>query len=360
MLEVVPEPYYATTSTTGSYDLVLPIGSYTIRELSAVVDEHCIQAPIPYTITAGPATTTVDRATLALVPLDVEVYVGSGAARPGFELTCGINIRNITVTNTDAVTVTLQLDPVSGFLNASPAPTTVAGQTLTWVLPALPVFQERNITLHTQVPANVDLIGTDLTSTATVSTAVTDGDLANNTATNVRTVTGSYDPNDKLAITSLGSTSQYHTAGDSWIDYTIRFRNTGTDTAFHVWISDTLAAPLYAATLRIGAASNRFTWEVEDQGVLKFRSPYILLPDSNVNGPRSHVFVSFRIQPRPPLLPGEIIANTANIFFDCDPPVITDPTVLVATITTDQSGTLARTGPLHRSGGRPVGAAARR
>jgi len=53
-----------------------------------------------------------------------------------------------------------------------------------------------------------------------------------------------------------------------------------------------------------------------------------------LNEPRSHGFVSFRIHPRLPLLPGDAIENIANIHFDFNPPVITEPSVLVADFST--------------------------
>jgi hypothetical protein len=70
------------------------------------------------------------------------------------------------------------------------------------------------------------------------------------------------------------------------------------------------------------------------QGVLRFAFPNILLPDSNVNEPRSHGFVSFRIRPRLPILAGTEITNIANIYFDYNPPIITEPSVLVAEFST--------------------------
>jgi hypothetical protein len=73
-------------------------------------------------------------------------------------------------------------------------------------------------------------------------------------------------------------------------------------------------------------------------GTLKFYFPNIQLPDSNINEPRSHGFVGFRIRPRLPLLPGDEISNIANIFFDFNPPVITEPSVLVAEFSTGVSG----------------------
>ena len=328
VLEVLPGPYYATTNNSGTYDLVLPNGSYTIREQSVVVNEHCTATPIPFTISGGAAAVTVNHPTTSLVPLDVQVSLSSGAARPGFEFAYDINVRNNTVSNTGTVTVTMQRDPSLIYLGATPPPTTVSGTTLSWTLTAMPTYQQRNITVRTQVPADVALLGTDLVSTASVSTALADGNLANNSATNTRTVTGSYDPNDKLAYTSSGSTTHYDPSQDQWIDYTIRFQNTGTDTAFHILITDTLAANLDPSSLIMGAGSHTFGWEVEGEGTLKFRLYNILLPDSNVNEPRSHGFVSFRIKPRSPLSAGAQIINRANIFFDFNPPVITDPSVL--------------------------------
>jgi hypothetical protein len=44
--------------------------------------------------------------------------------------------------------------------------------------------------------------------------------------------------------------------------------------------------------------------------------------------------VTFRIKPALPLLPGTSIENTSNIYFDYNPPVITEPSVLVAEFST--------------------------
>ncbi|MBK6831758.1 MAG: hypothetical protein IPG92_13905 [Flavobacteriales bacterium] len=114
----------------------------------------------------------------------------------------------------------------------------------------------------------------------------------------------------------------------------MRFQNTGTDTAFPIVITDTLPQYLDPATIRMGAGSHGFSWSLSGQGTLRWVFPNILLPDSNVNEPRSHGFVSFRIRPYQPLLPGTTIENIANIYFDFNPPVITEPSVLVAEFST--------------------------
>ncbi len=329
-VQVVPGPYFATTNSAGNYTVQLPPGSYTVREADELLAPTCNPGGVPVTISTANA--TVQLPCSATVAMDAGISLSSGAARPGFELLYGIGVSNHTPLGSGAITVSVQLDPAIGFLSASPVPTTVNGQTITWNLSALPGYQSTSLTIRTQIPADIGLLGTDLTTTATVTTAFTDGNPANNTATAVRTVTGSYDPNDKLATTSLGNGAVvgYDPAVDDWIDYTIRFQNTGTDTAFHVLITDTLPSGLDPSTLRMGAASHNFTWELLGQGVLKFRLYHILLPDSNVNEPRSHGFVSFSMRPIAGALdaPSDRVDNIANIYFDFNPPVITEPSVV--------------------------------
>ena len=54
----------------------------------------------------------------------------------------------------------------------------------------------------------------------------------------------------------------------------------------------------------------------------------IFLPDSTSDEPGSHGFVSFNMDVRPGLLVGESVPNEANIYFDFNEPVITDPCLL--------------------------------
>ncbi len=331
IMEVLPGPYYATTNAQGFYSVSLPTGSYTIEQQSDLLDEHCTGGPIPFAINSGQIT-TVNFADTSAVALDVRVTLSSGIARPGFQFNYGMNVGNLTPAASGATTVTFEFDPTLTYLSATPNPSSVSGNTITWNQAQLTAWQQRSYTIRFQVPPDVGLLGYELVATANVSTANTDGNLDNNTATNLRTITGAYDPNDKLAYTSSGNTSEWYIGEDEWIDYTIRFQNTGTDTAFNVVITDTLPANLDPGTLVIGAASHSFSWELRDQGTLKFFFANIQLPDSNVNEPRSHGFVSFRIRPHLPLLPEAEITNIANIFFDYNPPVITEPSILVATV----------------------------
>src|SRR5690606_30533621 len=136
-----------------------------------------------------------------------------------------------------------------------PTPTTVSGNTITWAEPAFSQYVPiRYYSVQVQVPPDVGLLGTQLAATANISITNVDGFPANNTATTSVTVTGSYDPNDKLAVTSTGDTQFWNLGQDEWIDYTVRFQNTGSDTAFSVVIRDTLPATLDPSTLEMRAA----------------------------------------------------------------------------------------------------------
>ena len=102
-------------------------------------------------------------------------------------------------------------------------------------------------------------------------------------------------------------------------------------------ITDTLPSTLDPSTFELGVRSNACIPQLTGQGVLRFIFPNIQLPDSNTNEPRSHGLVQFRIKPKLPLVPGTSIENIANIYFDFNPPIITEPSVLVAEFSTGVS-----------------------
>ncbi len=135
---------------------------------------------------------------------------------------------------------------------------------------------------------------------------------------------GAYDPNDKSAF-PIGYGEDHVIDPESFIEYKIRFQNTGTDTAFNVAIRDTLSDLLDITTLRMGASSHSYNWRLEDQGTLVLDFPNILLPDSTTNLSKSNGFVSFKIQVKPvPSLPYSSIKNKAAIYFDFNEPIITN------------------------------------
>ncbi|HRI62535.1 MAG TPA: T9SS type A sorting domain-containing protein, partial [Saprospiraceae bacterium] len=130
-----------------------------------------------------------------------------------------------------------------------------------------------------------------------------------------RTVTGSYDPNDKSAVPE-GYTDAHFIAANTDLEYLIRFQNTGSDTAFSVVIRDQISPLLDPASIRPGASSHPYTWSLDGTGMLTFAFPDIFLPDSTTNKEASQGFVKFRIAQKPDLPQGTYFENQAAIYFD--------------------------------------------
>lgn len=328
VVEVQPGPFYA--SGAGGYSIVVPNGSYTLTTSGQSIMQSC---PASANVNGNTVTTNIGHQ--PTVPMDVAISVASGPARPGFFVDYVVHVENLSPSSSGLITTTFTYDATLTFASSIPAPSAQGSGTLTWNQSALGFFQERDYQIRLQVPPDVGLIGTELLASATIATGNTDGDPASNAASAAITVTGSYDPNDKTAYTSTReSDTLYFINEDEWIDYVVRFQNTGTDTAFNIVVTDTLPAALDPASISLVAASHAHMWSVEGQGTLKFIFPLIMLPDSNVNEPASHGIISFRIRPRLPLAAGTSIENVANIYFDFNPPVITVPSVLSAELST--------------------------
>jgi uncharacterized repeat protein (TIGR01451 family) len=136
---------------------------------------------------------------------------------------------------------------------------------------------------------------------------------------------GSYDPNDKQAYPQ-GIGNQHFVDEKAELDYTVRFQNTGTDTAFTVVVKDTLSSLLDIATMRAGASSHRYQLDILEGRVLKFTFNKINLPDSNRNVIKSQGFIKFLVRLKANIPYGSKIENKAAIYFDFNEPVITNNT----------------------------------
>lgn len=339
ILVLEPGPRYVSTGVDGRYMANVPVGTYSISAANEALLPTC---PAQATVTSVSIPVQQDVAVLGTsgtMP-DLWASISSGPARPGFQVGYSLHASNQNYGASGAVTATFTADPLTTIVSAQPTPTMISNGTVIWDLDDILPYQGVSFHVNAQVPADVSLIGTTLTAGFVVSSAVLDLDPLDNADSYTTVVTGSYDPNDKLAATSTQASEEFYFIDqDAWIDYTIRFQNTGNDTAFNVLVTDTLEATLDPATLRVGASSHPVDWDLGYGNVLRFHFDDILLPDSNVNEAASHGHVTFRIVPRTPLLPGSELNNTANIFFDFNPPIITPTSTLITEFSTVVEGT---------------------
>jgi hypothetical protein len=193
---------------------------------------------------------------------------------------------------------------------------------------------------------NTDLIGTIATVHARVQPVVDEISLANNDRSMDFTIVGAYDPNDKQVSPRGRPEDDLTSVLEREFTYTIRFQNTGNYHATRVHITDTLHPLLDATSLRILHSSHNVDAFIH-QGVLHLDHQGIMLPDSTSDPEGSQGMVVFVLRTVPTADVNDAITNTANIYFDLNPPIITN-TVRNAygDIGTGQS-TLSATGFIH-------------
>lgn len=135
---------------------------------------------------------------------------------------------------------------------------------------------------------------------------------------------GSYDPNDKTAVPKGIDDSHHYLPPNEEITYTIRFQNTGTDTAYRVVLIDTLSSQtLRPETVNVTAASHPYHLRIDNGRVLIVSFESIMLPDSSTNRQGSEGFISFKIQQKRNNSDNTLIENFADIYFDHNDPIRT-------------------------------------
>ncbi len=140
-----------------------------------------------------------------------------------------------------------------------------------------------------------------------------------------RQITGPMDPNDKTGYPT-GLTNSHYIHPNQPLEYAIRFQNTGNDTAFTVIVRDTLDLNLNIFSVIPGVASHPYQFRMYGPRVLEWTFSNIQLPDSNINEPESHGFVTFHVNQNPNLSNGTVIKNDVDIYFDFNAPIITNET----------------------------------
>ncbi len=333
--EVFPtDGTYAMFVDTGSYQTqyVPPSSYYTVSPAmeTSVFNTFAQRDTINFAVRAE---NIIDKS-VACVPLtDV---------RPGFEAGYKIVYTNRGTVSNSTDTIKLELDPRSSLLNATPQPLSSSGGVFTWHVPGLQPFESAEINIMLQLDAPPMLNAGDNISFTTRYIAGGDVDSTDNIFVLQQDVTGSYDPNDKNENYS-GRMPVADLQNGQWLSYTIRFQNTGNDTAFNIIIRDTLTDRLNTDSIQFTGSSHPCTMSLKDGKFLSFNFANILLVDSIQNEPLSHGFVTFKIRPNRALLAmGDTILNGASIYFDFNLPIVTNEhqTIIVDNITPPDPVTL--------------------
>ena len=253
--------------------------------------------------------------------------IATNILRRCFESNLYVNYcNNGTITSVGTfVSVTLP-DSVS-FVASNYPDFTIQNQTITFDIGAVPALECGKITITVFPHCDMELGGEVCIS----SLVFPDDDCDSyeiNFDENCDIIVGSYDPNDKRAFPYFGSDT-YPVLPDGEIDYQIRFQNTGNDTAFTVVIVDVISENLDLSSFKKGVCSHDCEIEINDGREIRFTFNDILLPDSTTNELASNGFVTFTIDMVAGLQEGELMENTADIFFDFNDAVVTNTTTHV-------------------------------
>ena len=252
-------------------------------------------------------------------------------ANPGFSNLIIVTYKNM---GTDTMNGTVKLVFVDSLVVSKSIPnyTSLNYDTLSWNFNNLMPFESRNINLTFYVPISFlnhpdsVFLPDSLLFSAFIYPVIGDTFPSDNSNSIYQYVFSSFDPNSTSVIPNECITPAEIASGEK-LTYTIRFQNTGTDTAMNIKLIDTLDQNLNVSSFEVLSASHPYTYLIKGNGIVEFDFPNILLPDSNVNELLSHGFVKFSIKPKSNVHPGNTIQNKANIYFDFNPPVETNTTL---------------------------------
>ncbi len=320
-IQVQPDAHLTFSNESGTYNFFVDRGDYTVR--AEAREEYIATTPESVDVSVSPGQPA--EVSFGFKPiidiLEGQVNINSGFTRCNDTIPYWVNYQNTGTVIADG-TVRFILDPLATFVSASPEPDSIDGQSLFWHFSGLYPSQADQIQVQVGIPG-VDFIGQSVVMNS-ILILNSQSNIFSTSATNLSAIQCSFDPNDKLVSPNIPGYDNYTLFGDTLI-YTVRFQNTGNDTAFIVRIEDYLDPFLDWSSLQILGASHDYRALFDEQsGRLTFLFENILLPDSTTNAIASQGYIRYRIKPFENLEYGTYIENSAGIFFDLNPPIITN------------------------------------
>ncbi|MEX1133089.1 MAG: T9SS type A sorting domain-containing protein [Flavobacteriales bacterium] len=344
MVSIGPSGDLAMTNAQGFYIHGLEYGNYTADHASPGFTVNCPPTlPATFTVDAVTPLATIDFALEPDLGPDASVFLNTSCHTPGDSVYYWATVTNSGPFTLSDLTLTVDFDPLLSFQFADSTPVVNVPGSVTWALQPLGPFATASRWMRLLLPPDPALLGMNVVASATVSGPTADADPTNDTYLINNIVIGPYDPNDKLVQTSSGARPGFYVLTlDAYVDYTIRFQNTGSAPAVNVFLLDTIAPNLDLTSFSVLGASHAFEASLLEDRVLRFDFPNIMLPDSSADFAESIGFISFRLRPNE-LLPGDLLTNAADIFFDLNPPIRTNTaTVLVDLFESVDEGTKPR------------------
>ncbi|MEP6595860.1 MAG: T9SS type A sorting domain-containing protein, partial [Ginsengibacter sp.] len=251
------------------------------------------------------------------------------AASPGFVSTYKIIYKNVGTDTLTSGTIDLIRDSRQNFVSSVPMFSYQNADTSRLNISNLKPFDTASITIQIQNSVSPILTNTDtLILKAIISPIAGDLDSVNNRSMILQRANGSLDPNEKAEIHG-GNITTKQVSFSEYLNYIIRFQNTGNSAAYNVIIRDTLDNKLDWNTIQMVSASHAYAVNITNGNEILWRFNNINLPDSTSNEPQSHGYIAFHVKTKPNLAVGDILNNTASIYFDFNPSVQTNKQITI-------------------------------
>lgn len=223
--------------------------------------------------------------------------------------------------------ITITVDGPVTFQNATAGSLipTISGNTYTY---AVPNFGDINPELDFKLDFQTDttaIEGDQICVTVAVTPLDGDSQPTNNNYALCYSVTNSYDPNNKVVYPTeiLPEYSDYLT-------YTINFQNTGNAPAFNIRLEDSLSTYLDMSSFAVTDYSHDMHYLLSGNKLIVY-FPNIMLLDSTTSEPESKGHITYKIKLLPGISDGNLIENTAYIFFDFNPAIVTNTALTTVT-----------------------------
>jgi uncharacterized repeat protein (TIGR01451 family) len=305
------------TNSTGNYSIPVQAGTHTITPILEYPDYFEV-TPTSYTVTFPTSSDTITQ-DFCITPkgifrqTNITVIPLFPPARPGFDASYKIVWENVGNQIENGTLNFTYNETILNYISATQTADQVADGIIKWNFTNLLPFEKREITVTLKVNRPTDTPAVNAGDKLYLTASILD-----NIFTLENTVVGSYDPNDKTCL--QGDRVKPDMVGE-YVDYLIRFENTGNYAAENVVVKDIIDTKTFdVSTLQITDASHEVYTRIEGNKV-EFIFENIQLPfdDANNDG-----YIAFKIKTLPTLVLGDSLKNLADIYFDYNFPIRTN------------------------------------
>jgi len=323
---------YTFTNQQGIYSFYTLLGNFEItpsQENSSLFSTSPSSANVNFSSSNNIDTNDFCVAAIGIIN-DLEVVISPiNQAIPGFDAVYNIVYRNKgNQTLSGNVSFTFN-DLLADYITASVAPTTVSDGVINWNYSNLMPFESRNyfVTLNlnntTDIPALN--IGDILNFSATVNPTLGDNTILDNSFEFTEAVLGDFNP---INIVCLEGENAPLSAIGSYFHYAVNFENTGLLPVENIVVKlDIDANKFDINSLQIQNSNDQVYARINGNRV-EFIFENINLERNAINPPvGGHGDVLFKIKTKSDLVVGDIIMNTASIYFDYNAPILTNEAV---------------------------------